>query len=44
LFTLSEFSGLLELAGFTVVEAHERAPYEEEHPTPRLYCWAIRRT
>jgi SAM-dependent methyltransferase len=44
LFTLSELSGLLELAGFTVVEAHERAPYEEEHPTPRLYCWAIRRT
>jgi SAM-dependent methyltransferase len=42
LFTLSELTGLLELAGFRIVEARERAPYEIEHPTPRLYLWAIR--
>jgi SAM-dependent methyltransferase len=44
LFTLSELTGLLEGAGFTIVEAHERAPYETEHPTQRLYLWAIRQT
>jgi hypothetical protein len=22
------------------MEAHERAPYEVEHPTQRLYVWA----
>jgi SAM-dependent methyltransferase len=42
LFQLSELSELLEQAGFGIVEAHERAPYEEEHPTMRLYLWAIR--
>jgi SAM-dependent methyltransferase len=43
LFSLSELSEMMEVAGFDVVEAHERAPYEHEHPTPRLYVWANRR-
>ena len=43
LFSLSELSGMIEAAGFDVVEAHERAPYENEHPTQRLYIWASRR-
>jgi ubiquinone/menaquinone biosynthesis C-methylase UbiE len=42
LFALSELSGLLEAAGFDIIEAHQREPYEEEHPTPRLYVWATR--
>jgi SAM-dependent methyltransferase len=40
LFSLTELSDLIEAAGFTVVERHERAPYEGEHPTQRLYVWA----
>jgi SAM-dependent methyltransferase len=44
LFQLSELSELLDQAGFAMVEAHRRAPYEEEHPTMRLYLWAIRPT
>jgi SAM-dependent methyltransferase len=40
LFSLAELSELIQRAGFTVVEAHERAPYEVEHPTQRLYVWA----
>jgi SAM-dependent methyltransferase len=44
LFRLSELSELLEKAGLSVEEAHERAPYGAEHPTPRLYVWATRRT
>jgi SAM-dependent methyltransferase len=40
LFSLSELGDLVRAAGFAVVEAHERAPYPEEHPTPRLYLWA----
>jgi SAM-dependent methyltransferase len=40
LFSLSELSDLIQQAGFAIVEAHERAPYEVEHPTPRLYVWA----
>jgi SAM-dependent methyltransferase len=43
LFSLSELAKLTEDAGFHVVEAHERAPYEREYPTPRLYLWATRR-
>jgi SAM-dependent methyltransferase len=42
LFGLDELTGLVEAAGFSVVEAHERAPYEAELPTPRLYVWATR--
>jgi SAM-dependent methyltransferase len=42
LFSLPELAMLIENAGFHVVETHERAPYEREHPTPRLYVWAIR--
>lgn len=40
LFSLAELSGLIQRAGFAIVEAHERAPYEVEHPTQRLYVWA----
>jgi ubiquinone/menaquinone biosynthesis C-methylase UbiE len=40
LFTLAELCELVQRAGFAVLNAHERAPYEEEHPTPRLYVWA----
>jgi SAM-dependent methyltransferase len=40
LFSLPELDNLIRGAGYAVVEAHERAPYPEEHPTPRLYLWA----
>lgn len=40
LFALDELTAAVEAAGFDVVEAHERAPYEEELATPRLYVWA----
>jgi SAM-dependent methyltransferase len=42
LFSLPELTGLLEVAGFALVEAHERAPYEQEVETQRLYTWAVR--
>jgi SAM-dependent methyltransferase len=42
LFLLPELSAFLESAGFAIVEAHERAPYDNEHPTQRLYIWARR--
>ena len=42
LFSLDELSGLVQGAGFAIVEARQRAPYEMEHPTPRLYVWAIK--
>jgi SAM-dependent methyltransferase len=42
LFSLDELTGLVETAGFAVVEAHERKPYADEHPTQRLYVWARR--
>jgi SAM-dependent methyltransferase len=42
LFSLPELRGLVEQSGLRVIEAHERAPYEAEHPTPRLYVWADR--
>jgi SAM-dependent methyltransferase len=44
LFSLPELSDLVRQAGFDVVETHERAPYQVEHPTPRLYVWARRPT
>jgi SAM-dependent methyltransferase len=40
LFSLTELCELIQGAGFAVVEARERAPYEVEHPTQRLYVWA----
>jgi SAM-dependent methyltransferase len=40
LFSLAELSELIQRAGFTITELHERAPYEVEHPTQRLYVWA----
>jgi ubiquinone/menaquinone biosynthesis C-methylase UbiE len=40
LFSLPELSALIQHAGFAIVEARERAPYEVEHPTQRLYVWA----
>jgi SAM-dependent methyltransferase len=40
LFSLPELCDLIQRAGFAVVEARERAPYADEHPTPRLYVWA----
>jgi uncharacterized protein len=42
LFSLAELCGLVRGADLAVVEAHERAPYEMEHPTTRLYVWASR--
>jgi ubiquinone/menaquinone biosynthesis C-methylase UbiE len=42
LFSLPELCELVEQSGLCVVEAHQRAPYEVEHPTPRLYVWAER--
>jgi ubiquinone/menaquinone biosynthesis C-methylase UbiE len=42
LFSLPELVGLVEGAGCVLVEAHERAPYEDELQTPRLYVWARR--
>jgi SAM-dependent methyltransferase len=42
LFSLTELSALVQRAGFTVVEADARAPYEMEHPTTRLYLWATK--
>jgi SAM-dependent methyltransferase len=44
LFSLPELSDLVRQTGFDLVEAHERAPYQVEHPTPRLYVWARRPT
>ena len=43
LFRLPELCELVEGAGLTVLEAHERPPYAQEHATPRLYVWAARR-
>ncbi len=40
LFSLAELWDLIQRAGFVIVEARERAPYEVEHPTQRLYVWA----
>jgi hypothetical protein len=38
LFALDELTAAVEAAGFDVVEAHERAPYEEELATPPSLC------
>jgi SAM-dependent methyltransferase len=40
LFSLVDLCELMQAAGFAITEAHERAPYEVEHPTQRLYVWA----
>jgi SAM-dependent methyltransferase len=40
LFRLGEIVSLVESAGFWVDEAKQRAPYEFEHPTPRIYVGA----
>lgn len=37
---LDELVDLAKAGGFTVVESHARPPYEQEHPTERLYVWA----
>jgi SAM-dependent methyltransferase len=42
LFSLRELAAAMEAAGFSIVETHERAPYDGEHPTQRLYIWATR--
>jgi len=40
LFSLAELCELIQRAGFVIVEAGGRSPYESEHPTERLYVWA----
>ena len=40
LVTLDEMAGMAESAGLTIRERHERAPYPDEYPSPRLYLWA----
>ena len=40
LFSLTEVTELTERAGFVIVEARQRPPYEMEHPTQRLYLCA----
>jgi len=40
LFSLGEIVSLVEHAGFWVDEARQRAPYDFEHATPRLYVAA----
>jgi SAM-dependent methyltransferase len=40
LFTLPELCAMVSAAGFSITEAHERDPVEEELTTPRLYLWA----
>jgi SAM-dependent methyltransferase len=42
LFSLGEIVTLVESAGFWVDEAHQREPYQFEHPTPRVYVSAHR--
>jgi SAM-dependent methyltransferase len=42
LFSFGELRGRIERAGFAVDEALQRAPYEKEHPTPRLYVRATK--
>jgi ubiquinone/menaquinone biosynthesis C-methylase UbiE len=44
LFSLAELAELAQAAEFVVLETHERAPYPQEHPTPRLYLWAEARS
>jgi SAM-dependent methyltransferase len=39
---LPELTGLLEAAGFTITERHQRDPYEGEFPSQRLYVRASR--
>ncbi|GAB3404021.1 class I SAM-dependent methyltransferase [Flindersiella endophytica] len=37
---LDELAGFAESAGFHVRERQARPPYNQEHPTDRLYLWA----
>jgi SAM-dependent methyltransferase len=37
---MGELSAMAGAAGFSVIEQHERAPYDSEAPTQRLYIWA----
>jgi SAM-dependent methyltransferase len=39
-FSLNEIASLVEQAGLHVDDAHQRAPYDFEHQTPRLYVVA----
>lgn len=39
---LGELAGFAESAGFQVRERQARPPYNQEHPTDRLYLWAHR--
>jgi ubiquinone/menaquinone biosynthesis C-methylase UbiE len=39
---LPELTSLVETAGFTITERHQRDPYPEEFPTRRLYVLARR--
>jgi hypothetical protein len=39
-FLVADMCGLPEAAGFAIRERHERAPYPDEYPSPRLYLWA----
>ncbi|MGH2485493.1 MAG: class I SAM-dependent methyltransferase, partial [Ktedonobacterales bacterium] len=39
-FSLEEMAAILRAAGFTVVEQHERTPYEGEYQSRRLYALA----
>jgi SAM-dependent methyltransferase len=43
LFELDELIGLVEQAGFTIRESHQRPPYPVELATPRLSVWGTRR-
>jgi ubiquinone/menaquinone biosynthesis C-methylase UbiE len=43
LFGLSELGAFVADAGFDLIDAVQRDPYEEELATPRLYVWAVRR-
>lgn len=40
LFSLGEIVSLVEASGFWVDSAHQRRPYDFEHPTPRIYVTA----
>jgi SAM-dependent methyltransferase len=40
LVSLDEIAAMAESAGLTVRERHERAPYQGEYPSQRVYLWA----
>jgi SAM-dependent methyltransferase len=43
LMTKDEMTGYLRSAGFDAIEIRERAPYEFEYPTQRLYAFAMKK-